>query len=67
MVNEQFNENYVKIRFFYDLKIRNSGMIQKIFPFDYKSKSMMTVVKIPDSDKYRMYVKGAPEYLMSSC
>jgi magnesium-transporting ATPase (P-type) len=27
----------------------------------------MTVVKIADTDKYRLYVKGAPEYLMSHC
>ena len=43
----------------------NAGIVQLV-PFDSGRKCMSAVVKISDS-KYRMYVKGAPEMLLTQC
>lgn len=45
---------------------RSNATIIQLTPFNAALKCMAVVVRLPD-DTYRMYVKGAPEVLLSKC
>jgi magnesium-transporting ATPase (P-type) len=43
------------------------GKIQTVIPFSTIRKKMVTAVKFEDEDKVRVFVKGAPEYIVNKC
>ncbi|TEA21018.1 Calcium-transporting ATPase 2 [Colletotrichum sidae] len=45
---------------------RDNHPVQQLFPFNSKRKCMGAVVRLPDN-KYRMFIKGAPEILLGQC
>ncbi|WYZ36804.1 hypothetical protein EsH8_II_000310 [Colletotrichum jinshuiense] len=45
---------------------RDNLPIQQLFPFNSKRKAMGAVVRLPNN-KYRFFVKGAPEILLGQC
>ncbi|KAF9878880.1 calcium-translocating P-type ATPase [Colletotrichum karsti] len=45
---------------------RDNHPVQQLFPFNSKRKCMGAVVRLPDN-KYRLFIKGAPEILLGQC
>ncbi|KAL0941270.1 calcium-transporting atpase [Colletotrichum truncatum] len=45
---------------------RENHPVQQLFPFNSKRKCMGAAVRLPDN-KYRLFVKGAPEILLGQC
>ncbi|KAF4822798.1 Calcium-transporting ATPase 2 [Colletotrichum tropicale] len=45
---------------------RENHPVQQLFPFNSKRKCMGAVVRLPDN-RYRMFIKGAPEILLGQC
>lgn len=49
-------------------EIRNNCPVVELWPFSSERKSMATLVRLVDSkDKYRLYIKGASEIILSRC
>jgi magnesium-transporting ATPase (P-type) len=47
-------------------KFRNRDKIRKIFPFNSEKKKMATVYE-DEKGKLYLFVKGAPDFMISSC